>query len=645
MSLFKQLQLLVTLLLALILVVVLKINFDNAQEFATHQLFNTGKNVANVLALTLGPQTSDQPLMETTINAMFDGGHFKEITLTRQDGTVVCRRTENVVIDGVPAIFIDHVDLYSPAAQAQVSSGWSIFGTLRVKGHPGPFYITLWETFQRLCILFVVMGAAAVAASYLILRLVLQSLERIQRQAHAIGQNKFMIIEDIPRAPELKKVVIAMNTMAVKVEQIFHRQLDNIRHYRELQYRDPRSGLHNRAYFVKQLAHFLESDTEKAHGHVLIVGMAGMDKHHIPVGHPRIQKFYQDMADILRTATRSIEDSVTACLHRHEIAAILPNCHQDKGVEITESIVKRLQALVASMPELAEDVCMNGGMAPYDYTDSVGTVLSRTDYALSSAQSGLPGKIEAFQDQRDHAVMGKIAWKTMLVDALAQRQFFLTAQPVLCDTIEFHKEIYINLKDPDGVAQQAGYFMPMVINLGLAGKLDRYVLESAATLIEATPGSIYAVNISADFCKDRLSFTWLRKFLSTNKFLRKRLVLEIHENTLRQYPDIVLDLAGMLKGMGFGFGIDHFTMNEVSFGLLKELQPDYLKIEKGYLVDVDHPENTQIAANALLTVSESLGIIVVATRIESEDERVAIAANNINCFQGHGIAGIAPLES
>ena len=148
MSLFKQIQLLMTLLLVVTLAIVLKTNFDNAQEFAANQLFNTGKNVANVLALSLGSQASDPALMETTINAMFDGGHFEEITLARQNGTVVYRKKENVVIDGVPALFIEHVDLHSPIAIAQISSGWSIFGTIRVKGHPGPFYISLWDTFR-----------------------------------------------------------------------------------------------------------------------------------------------------------------------------------------------------------------------------------------------------------------------------------------------------------------------------------------------------------------------------------------------------------------------------------------------------------------------------------------------------------------
>ena len=205
MSLFKQIFLLVTSLLIVMLAIVLKVNFDNAKNFAANQLFNTGKNVANSLALSLGPHTADTSLMETTINAMFDGGHFEEITLIRQDGSVIHRRTEEIVIDGVPSFFLKRVDLPQPTAEAQVSHGWSIFGFVRVKGHPGPIMISLWETFKRLCILFLILGGLTISIVYWILKFLLNSLEQIQHQAEAISNNEFIINSTVPKTPELKK--------------------------------------------------------------------------------------------------------------------------------------------------------------------------------------------------------------------------------------------------------------------------------------------------------------------------------------------------------------------------------------------------------------------------------------------------------
>jgi len=645
MSLFKQLQTLVTVLLVVMLAIVLKINFDNAREFTANQLYNTSKNVANVLALSLGPQTSDQALMETTINAMFDGGHFESITLTRQDGSAVYRRVEPIVIDGVPAAFLRQVDLHPPAAEAQVSAGWSIFGTLRVKGHPGAFYISLWNTFKRLCILFVILGGLAICTSYLILRLLLQSLQKMTLQAEAISNNEFIHNETIPRAPELRQVVLAMNNMVEKVQQIFNRQLENIKYYQEMQFKDSLTGLHNRKYFVQQLNHFIDSDDQNAHGQVLIIAMVGMEKSNISAGHPIIQGFYNELSEILQEETQPVKNVVLARLPQNEFGAILPDCKLEIGKRTAESILVRLKDLIARESELAGLISLSGGVATYNYKDNVGSVLSKTDYALSTAKSGLAGSVVVFQENRDQAVLGKFEWKTMIESALADGRFFLTAQPVMADRSEYHKELYINLEDADGTKHRAGYFMPMATNLGQAGKIDQYVLELAVAHLKKTAKGILAVNVTREFCKDRLSFTWLRKFLFANKTVKDRLVIEIHDNTLIQHPDICLDFAGMLKGMGYGFGVDQCTMTDVSLDLIKHLKPQYIKIDYDFLQGIDDRGNTEIALNALLTITDSLGIELIATKVENETQRRSLVAKNINCFQGHGIADIAILES
>jgi len=643
MSLFKQIYLLVTSLLIVMLAIVLNINFDNARDFAANQLYNSGKNVANVLALSLGSQTADKTLMETSINAMFDGGHFEEITLTQLDGAVVYKRSERIVIDGVPSFFLRHVDLPQPIAEAQVSHGWSIFGTIHVKGHPGSFIISLWETFKRLCILSFVLGGLALSVIFLILKFLLNSLEQIQHQAEAISNNEFIINSTVPKTPELRNVVLAMNAMVEKVQHIFRRQLDSIKYYQEMQFKDAQTKLHNREFFVKQLGHLLGCDNEKGYGQVFIIGLAGMEKRIISAGYPIIHSFYQSLAEILKQETQAVADAVTARLPRHEFAAILPNCSPEKGQGIADAIMKGLQQLIARVPQLSGLIVVNGGMAAYGYKDSVNTVLSKTDYALSSAKSGLPGTFESFQEKGDEAVLGKLEWKTMLDAALSDGRFFLSAQPVLSDTNEYHREIFINLKDTDAVTHRAGYFMPMVINLGMAGKIDRYVLECAAACLKENPDHIFAVNITTDFCKDRLAFSWLRQYLADNKPIKTRLVLEIHDSTLIQHPDICLDLSGMLKGMGYAFGIDQYSMNEVSLDLIKEMKPQYIKIDYDYLEDIDKQMNTVIALNAMLTITDSLGIELIASKIETEEQRLSLAAKNINYFQGLGIAGVAPL--
>lgn len=643
MSLFKQIQILITLLLLASLTIVLKINFDNAREFTIGQLFNNGKNIANVLALSLSLHPSDRVFLETSINAMFDGGYFEEITLVSQDGTDLFKRNEKVVVDGVPPLFIEFINLQKPVAAAQVMDGWSIMGILQVKAHAGSSYLKLWETFKQLCFLFVILGSVSIFVSSLILRYLMLSLVSIQHQAEAISQNEFIINTSIPGTPELKKVVIAMNTMVEKVQTIYNRQLEHLKNYQELNFKDTRTGLHNRKFFVKQLDHFLDSDNEKACGQVIFLSLVGIETMNISPGHTLFNSFYNDLAKVLKKESRAVADAVVAQLPRHEFAYLLPNCNREKGLAIAKEIMNHCRQLIARQQELADSVCVYGGVAPYDHGDDLGSVLSKTDYALSMAKSGPTGTVEAFRGGHNQVVPGKSEWKTMIEEALCLDRFILTAQPVMVDIGELHKEVYVNLIDPQGVQHKAGYFMPMVITLGLAVRLDQYVLERSVAYLSEHPERALAVNLSTEFCTDRLAFLWLRQFLAAGQSVSKNIVFEIHENTLVQYSDICLDLAGLIREMGYDLGLDQFTISDTALGLLKDLKPRYIKVEQGFLLDSENPGGSDVALNSLMTISDSLDIKLIAVKIENKAQRLALTAKNINCFQGRDIANIAPL--
>jgi len=148
MSLFKQIQLLVACLLLITLVTVLRINFNNAREFTANQTYNNAKNVANVLALSLGPRIMDEAFIATSINAMYDGGYYQSITLTRTGGDIVYRKHEPLVVEGIPDLFLKFIDVDIPVAESQVMDGWTVFGTVQVEGHTGHAYNKLWTTFK-----------------------------------------------------------------------------------------------------------------------------------------------------------------------------------------------------------------------------------------------------------------------------------------------------------------------------------------------------------------------------------------------------------------------------------------------------------------------------------------------------------------
>jgi len=643
-SLFKQIQLLVTLLLLVTLIIVLRINFTNTHEFTIHQSFTNTKNVANVLALSLSSRESDEAFIQTSINAMFDGGYYEFITLIDTNGDVIYKKSEDLAVLDVPRFFINRIHMTTPVAEAQVMNGWSRSGILQVKGHSGPAYKILWETFKQLCVLFVMLGGMAILVSYFALRHLLKALNKIQNQAEAISQNEFIVNETIPNTPELKKVVLAMNIMVEKVQTIFNRHLDNLIQFQEFRHTDAITGLYNRSFFVKQLSEYIENKGVSNYGQVIILGLTGMEKMDISGGVPLVHKVFKDLAEHLRKATFDVENSVVARFPRREFALILPGCKPEKGMRIAETVICEFLISLEKESGISEPIGVYGGISSFSSSDDLSTVLSKADYALSVARTGLQGSVETFIDDQDNAVLGKSEWKDLIEDAFSKNRFILTAQPVLSNRGELHNEVFVNLVDEKGEHLLAGLFMPMVMANGLSNKLDKYVLEHSVRFLLKHPENVLSVNITTEFCQDRLMLPWLRQFLTKHKHLHDKLFFEIHENTFIRYPEIGIDFTGLITGLGFKFGIDQYTMSDASLNLLNRIKPSYIKIERDYLEVFDDPEKADMVLNALFTISDSLNIRLIATKIENEDQRNALTDKNINYFQGHGISSVAPLK-
>ncbi len=633
----------VTLLLTATLLIVLRINFNTAREFTANESYLNTKNHANMLALTLGTRPMDEDFMKTSINAMFDGGYFESISLLRQDGTLVYEKREQVAIHGVPSFFVTYIDLGIPEVEAKVMAGWNIFGTLKIKGHPGSSYTKLWQTLEQLCLQFLVLGILVFILSFLGLRHLLGALENIKHQAEEISNNAFIINQDIPRTPELKQVVLAMNTMVEKAQSVYAHNLENLSKYQKLKYQDKITGLHNRTAFIKQLTAVTVDKRPKGLGHVVILGLTGMEEIEGSGNRPLVHKIFKDMADILCTRTEAaVPDAATYRLPRREFAAILPDTEAKAVVNLIEGIIKKF--LSEKDRDMPDTIKVYAGVSSYNKNDEVGMVLSRTDYALSKAKIGHPGTVSVFKEESFQKALGKQEWKTRMDAAFTNNLFFLTAQPVRSDRGEFHREVFINMVDQEGLQRKAGLFMPMITTLGLASKLDRYILERSAAFLQENQGITLAVNITTEFCRDNLAVAWLRQFLSDKKSLAEHLLFEIHENTLINFPEICFDFAGLITGKGFKLGIDRFTMHATSLNLLDKIKPCYIKIERDYLEVFDDPQKADMVLNSLFTITQSLGIKLIATKIENEAQRIELAGKQITYFQGHGIAGISPLN-
>ncbi len=653
MSLFKQLVIMLTLFLGVILISVMLLNFKSATEFVQNQLYTDAKNTAHSLGLSLSKvaDPSDTSSMETMINAIYDSGYYQRIRLVDIEGKEVYNRESDVRVSDVPEWFIRNVPIQNASATSDIMMGWSRFGTLEVSGHTGHAYRQLYSTFIDLVQTFLLIGLIVFVTLYGLLKLSLKSLKRIRDQAIAIIDNEFIIEKTIPFTTEFRSVTTAMNAMVAKVKDIFDRENETLRRYHELLYKDSETKLYNRRYLTAKLPDYLQSDASLSSGIFVMMSLDELDRLKREKGYERYSKIINLVADELNTQLGIFGHTLIARLNESDFFAAIPASEMASVKHQVETIISHLREGVDAIDkELGEYFIIGCGIGYYTEKDSLKTLFSRADHAVTQAKTRGNFMIDCSRENDDSLVLGREEWRTELLKSLDESRMLLAFQSAVEQRGEslsiLHEEIFLRLLDRDGVIHSAGYFIPVATSLGLIDTLDRYMIEKVFKHIkDHNPVTPLAVNLSADFVKKYVNIQWLRTQLE--HFHRQNdliLWFEVSNTVALHELEAVSSLSSMIKMFGYRFGIDHFTIPESGAQYLQAIRPDYIKANSAYLQDMMFDRDTGKSRESFNNLIRSLGISIVAINIEEAKEVDNLKALGIDRFQGTHIAPVALLQ-
>ncbi len=646
MSLFKQIMMFITALFFLVLIIVFSIHFSASREFVEKDLYQRAKNAVNSLSLSLGDVSEDVTLMETTINAMFDGGHFRKIVLKDTEKNILYETEEAILIDGVPRLFIQFLNLRAPTAEVVVSNGWKLVGSLQVQAHTGGAVIRMWRIFKELCFYFCLIWVGSLIVSGVLLKRMLLSLDLIRAQAEAIEENRFVINSHTPFTSEFKKVVEQMNKMVTTVKNNYDRSLRTIKEAKRLRFCDPMTGLYNRTYFVTRIEAYMNTPEAFSRGEAALVAVDGLPEFKDTAGWEITEDFMKAVAASLKRAVDNFDGQVVARINQAEFGLILPGIDGKEAVKIIGTALEMIFKRIDADPQTAGRLGVFAGLAAYQYDEGASRVFSKLDYAVTQAKNNAHPHPWHFREERDY-LLERQEWKTLIRNALDHREFVFLCQPVLgSDNSLYHKEVFIAIDDGGESLKRAGFFMATATQLNLAQQIDRHVIERVTGEIEngtdvKTP---FAINISTDFIGKRSSMVWVGQYLSDNRHLSDRLFFEISEAALVRFPEICLDFAGVLSNMGFKLGIDNFTLGDDSLSLLRQIIPAYIKSDANYLYDARDESQSKITLGMLQTIIESLDAKLIATKIETSYQLDALKSEGIGYFQGEYVGAIQGLE-
>jgi EAL domain-containing protein (putative c-di-GMP-specific phosphodiesterase class I) len=241
-----------------------------------------------------------------------------------------------------------------------------------------------------------------------------------------------------------------------------------------------------------------------------------------------------------------------------------------------------------------------------------------------------------------------------VVRALKQGQFHLYAQTIVAlapaGIFRPRCEILLRLPDDRGKLQPAATFLPQAERYNLMPAIDQWVARRTIELLgrwhydhRGCELPLCSINLSIASLGDNNLVRTVRDQLALHHLPPSALCFEIPEAAALANLAHTVRFISDMRTIGCGIALDDFGNGVHSFGYLKALAVDFLKIGGHYVRGVvDDPVYGAIVS-AVNEVGRLMGIATIAEEVDSEPVLDRLRSLGIGYAQGHAIALPEPL--
>lgn len=646
MTLRRQIILLIIMLFVLLFLGTFAINVHNTRAYLNDQLKTISQDTATSLGLTLSPYMAESEVivMETHVNALFDSGYYRDITVYGMDGEVIVERSNIDPPKQVPGWFINMIHLETPHGESLIMSGWSQAGVVHISANPEFAYIRLWASciqsfFWFIGSFIVIFGLALVAIHYL-----LRPLRAVEVQAEAISNKDYVIQTRVPWTIELRRVVKAMNMMSGKIRDIFSEQEEALERIRNTAYTDNITGLANRTFFNMRLNHMMSSEAFEQ-GALAFLEVTHLQTINAQSGHNAGDAFLRGVSDLIKSHMEksTASEIFAARLSGSTFAIALAGISEEGVWDFTKTLADSLHTLHDQGLALTDSIGHIG--LAYRHHQTMPQLMSEVDAALRAAQ--MQGK-NVIYAHTEHAttefdMLTATQWIVLLRDVLERRQPTLLLQSTYQGTDPSkitHTEVLLRISDNEGRLIPAGIFIPMVNRHQLTHAFDKMVIEEVMERMghPDSPTEPIAINVMPASIRDPEFVMWVVTKLQKNPEIAKRIVFELSDYAISQNLYAAQIWAERIAQTGARIGIEHFGRGNTSVNHLASLRPVYLQIDGSFIRGIDKNRDNQQFVDSLIRAAHNHDILAIAEFVETKEELEVLQSLRVDGVRGYALS-------
>lgn len=391
---------------------------------------------------------------------------------------------------------------------------------------------------------------------------------------------------------------------------------------------DQITGLHKRGWLLEQIDVAMASAVRSGQMYaVSLIRIDDFENHQGAVGLDGADELLRQVADLIRNNAGA--DAGLSRIDGEDFAVIVPvNDREDAGeqAEKIRLVISKMMPAVASRT--------------LQITSSIGVAFVTEDTRSAQAvmNKALACSVRAREENQNkgdviyvHSPMDDVeagsadAVALVLRDALEQGALKLRYQGImnLEDDSRHFFEVFVHLPQADGDALLPAQFMPVAGELGMAEKIDRWVVLNAIKAAVAQQHEVsLLINISGYSLQDNGFGDWVAKAIKAAKISAKQVVFQFSEVDMTNHLKQAAEFVSKVKPLGCGVSVSRFAGAQDPFKLFTHVPVDMVKFDGSYTQDLANKESKEkfgklIAETAAKGKGVMVGFVETASQMQT----------------------------
>lgn len=411
-------------------------------------------------------------------------------------------------------------------------------------------------------------------------------------------------------------------------------------HIAQLAYFDTLTGLPNRARLHQIIDGLIEGpDAANAPIAFLFLDIDHFKDVNDTLGHSVGDRLLVEVAQRLQSQLRPT-DAVSR-LGGDEFVFILPQCDAEGAATVAKRIIEALSVpLPVGVLTLSVSASIGIGLYPDNGQDKE-TLLKHADAAMYEAKGAGRGTYRFFSPEMNRFAQERLILSAALREALTQDALELHYQPQLrmSDGTLHGVEALLRWTHPTLGSIAPERFIPLAEESGLIEAIGEWCLRAACCQIAAWRAAgidigTVSVNLSSQHFRNGDLPRLIAALLDAHAVPADMLTIEITESVMMDEQAATIGTVRAVQALGVGLSMDDFGTGYSSLSSLTRLPISEIKIDRSFVQELGQDEQAQAATRAVIRIGQSLGMMVVAEGVETEEQWHILKTLRCHAAQG-----------